>query len=537
MSIFYDKDYRIGLILAVLCLIIGLWTLPNYGLTWDEPLSYTGGLVYWNFFGGEELQIGELTNLRYYGPLTYILSIFSYKTFSGIFDIHFITALRVPIILFSAIAIFLTYLMTAKFYNRFAGIVAALALFLYPRFFAHSHFNIKDIPMAAMFVLVLFFSLMYIKKPSWKWGVLLGLSLGFSFGVKINSIFLPVILILWLLMGYRDKFGLSLQKISLRISKIKWNFLSIPVFGAISMVAAYPWLWDSPISKTFQIINFFTTMEGLGRFTVFYYGNVFESGVNVPWTYPFGYLWAVTPIIISILALIGILVAFSDTIKIKNRFSSLILIWFLVGTLRISFTGQVYDGIRQFFDVVPVVCILAGIGAYFLYRLLPGFFKAKQAKNYARGFVILLIVFSLLSSAYAIIKLHPYQSAYYSSSIGGVKGAVGKMRAIYWGEPIKEAMDWVNRNTPDNAKINVMDAPHLAAYYLEGNRKIVTGKGGDYLVTLGSLDAPPLYSSLLLDQIPIMGIYKLHGDGNYTEFELGEGFYKQEILGRPIDLG
>ncbi|MCK4669662.1 MAG: glycosyltransferase family 39 protein [Nanoarchaeota archaeon] len=536
MKILKDRDVRIGLIIAVLFLIIGFWTLPDYGLTWDEPIRYTSGILYWNYFTGGDLQIEGLSNLRWYGPLTSIVSIFSYKIFTGMLGlVSIITALRIPIIIFSAIAIFLTYLMTAKYYNRFAGIVAALALFLYPRFFAHSHFNIADVPMAAMFVIVFFLSLMYLKKPSWKRGALLGISLGLSFDVKINSIFIPVILVFWLLVGYRDKFGLSLQKISPRIPKINLGgFASILIFGAISLIAGYPWLWKSSFSRIIEIITFFTKMEGIGKFSVFYYGNVFESGVNVPWTYPFGYLWATTPIVISILAIIGILVVLYDTIKLKNRFSSLVLIWFLIGTLRISFTGQVYDGIRQFFDIVPALCILAGIGAYFLYRLLPGFFKEQQAKKYARWFLIIIIAFSFISSSYAIVKLHPYQSAYYSSSIGGVQGAIGKMRIIYWGEPVKEMIEWVNKNTPDDAKINVVDAPHLALYYLEGNRQIVTGDGGDYLVALRSLDTPPLYSVLLLDSIPIGNVYRLPGTGNYSEFKGIGGFYRQEILGGQI---
>ncbi len=87
-----------------------------------------------------------------------------------------------------------------------------------------------------------------------------------------------------------------------------------------------------------------------------------------------------------------------------------------------------------------------------------------------------------------IVRFHPYQTSYYNFLVGGVKGAVGKFDIDFWGTPQREAMIWLNRNTPYNSYVNVVMAQASAGIYARDDlRKLLNKKDiweSDYVVVL-----------------------------------------------------
>ncbi len=520
------KEIMLGIGIALLYFVVLLIQLPDYGITWDEPIQYSSGQAYTEYFSGKPLVVGEISNIANYGPFMDIMGSYSYIILSknlGLMDP--ISAHRVPTAFMAAIAVLVVYLFALRYYNLFIAIISALALACYPHFFAHAHFNVKDIPMAGMYTLVLVLWHEATLRKSWKWSIAAGVALGLAGATKFNAAFIPIVLVLWWLVAFRDKLKVDGKFVIPKRWDIIAGFLvSIPV-----AVLAWPWLWFSTVEHVKGIIQTFSSVAK--GFVVFYFGQGYSSGVDVPWHYPFGYLYAVTPVILLILAVIGFIIAVYDTKTLKNRASVLVLLWFLVATLKISFSGMVYDGIRQFFEVVPALALFAGMGAWFCFRLSRSFTKnilSAGKSQAAFGIILLLLLWPTLS---AMHRLHPYESSYYNGFIGGTQGAVGNLRVSYWGEPIKEGAEWLNKNAERNARINALEVPNLVLYYTRPDLRVGMGDGGDYIITLNAFPAQALHT-VYADGVPILNIYKANPNGNFTDYNVEDGidiFYKHEI--------
>lgn len=197
-------------------------------------------------------------------------------------------------------------------------------------------------------------------------------------------------------------------------------------------------------------------------FLVLYYGKNYFSTVNVPWHYPYGYLLAVTPIIIIFFFFAGLIKCIKDTITLKNRYSGLLIAWFFVPLLKyIDPKMGVTDGIRHFLEVVFPLSILAGLGAAILIKRTNRIFFS----------VFTMGLFGYLM--YGVVSLHPYETAYYSEWIGGISGANNKFDIEYYGNALKEGTEWINKNTEQYTEVAVPLAQHLALKYARPNLVVV----------------------------------------------------------------
>jgi len=78
-------------------------------------------------------------------------------------------------------------------------------------------------------------------------------------------------------------------------------------------------------------------------------------------------------------------------------------------------------------------------------------------------------IFSCVYICYLILQVssvHPYQTSYFSEWLGGIKGAQGKFDIEFWAGSYKQAMQYLNQNARNNAKITVAMAPDIAKLYL-----------------------------------------------------------------------
>ena len=73
-------------IIAAIFLIFGLYTLDDFGITWDEPVHYVSGDLYLDRIldPGQPISFsdGELQgSMQYYGPVFDIWGAFHYRLF------------------------------------------------------------------------------------------------------------------------------------------------------------------------------------------------------------------------------------------------------------------------------------------------------------------------------------------------------------------------------------------------------------------------------------------------------------------------
>jgi len=112
-----------------------------------------------------------------------------------------------------------------------------------------------------------------------------------------------------------------------------------------------------------------------------------------------------------------------------------------------------YDGIRHFLVILPPLTILIGFTAWqvgkYLYSL------SLKKRHFYFVFFILIVWLGYLQILVKDVTLHPYQIVYFNQLTGGIKGAYYQFDLDYWGQSMKEAAEWVNKNLPTGSTIRV----------------------------------------------------------------------------------
>src|SRR3989344_5288250 len=175
----FVKDNITVIIISAVFFIVSFMTLHDYGISWDEPIHFTRGQAYLNYFLNGETE---------------------YKDFSGRHSIYQETS------------------------------------------FAESHFNIKDPAEAAFYAATIWAFWNSLKKYEWRWLLAAAIFFALALGTKFNILFLPLIILPWLIL--RDRRILNPLRV---ISKLPRKFLimlfAAPVIITVIFFLSWPYLW------------------------------------------------------------------------------------------------------------------------------------------------------------------------------------------------------------------------------------------------------------------------------------------------------
>lgn len=459
-------NYRtIGILIAFFYFILLFFTLNDYGITWDEPRHYDSSEKYLDFFRYGDTDAWNLNNSnRLYPPSAKIFSTITWWSFHEKLSwLDSLSAHRLPIPILAGLTVLLVYFFCLKFYGPKVAIFSSLFLIFFPRFFAHSHYNIKDIPFTFFYVLTLFALLkggILNKTRNLKWLLISGISFGLALGVRLFALFIPVVLITWFILVFRERIKIKKE---VYLPHPFMSLIFCCIIGLITFVLIWPflwpWLWGWKLSFI-HLLQYFVAYTREIYMKIFYLGKVYSVN-DVPWHYPFVQLLITTPILTLIFMGIGIYFWLTNKTNIHKKLTLLLLIWLFFSLAKESIPGvNVYDGIRHFLDILPPLCILAGIGATGTYNIL-----TKKLANYKNFCFILMIFLIFIPTFVAIMKLHPYESSYYNSFVGGVSGADKNFEIEYWGGPYKASTEWLNKHAENESIISVGIASHIPKYY------------------------------------------------------------------------
>jgi hypothetical protein len=93
-----------------------------------------------------------------------------------------------------------------------------------------------------------------------------------------------------------------------------------------------------------------------------------------------------------------------------------------------------YNGVRLFLPAFPFLMGLTGGGFSWLLTILTQWLEKKTTIAQLRQKLALLLALAFLPGAIAILRLYPYELAYYNALIGGPAGAKRHgLETIYWG--------------------------------------------------------------------------------------------------------
>ncbi|EKD90429.1 MAG: glycosyltransferase [uncultured bacterium] len=511
-----NKPAIFSFVLTLIFFTIGFVTLKDYAVSWDEAMHYrrahavlfyflTGDKNYANLPSvnlqgtkGDPSVIPEPRRSFYQNDInnyTYFYDDWGHPPLNGLMaaSLNYIFYQNLGImddieshhlfnLLASSLFVFIVTYFAFITLGRFAAVVSFLTVVTYPLFFAESHFNVKDPAESAFISATIFFFYKSLEKLNLKWLILSILAFGFALGTKFNALFVPFIIIPYLIVRYRS----SLKNFKNIFKEDKLRIFSLVLITAgtviplVMLIAPWPYLWK--IENLLRVLVFYKEI-GSG---VNYQGDGFLiAGFNL---FPLLWILFTTSILVLILSVVGVIVGFSDK-SFKDKFPLLWILWLFIPILRVSLPGtSLYGGVRQILEFLPAMSLLAGLGAYKIRNILT---KRGVSSFLISGTIIFLFIFPILS----LIKLHPYENVYFNFLIGGLNGAKEKNFPSWgnsYGSAYLDGINWINQNSEKNSKLSLIQGTRanvpdiLLRKDIDFNNSNFSGieKDGEYLMEL-----------------------------------------------------
>lgn len=527
------------ILVPLIFFLSALATIGDYNVNWDEPEHFMRGQGYLRYMltgqknydslSGPRRSIYQSASLdasyfleKDYGhpPLNDILAALSnsifYQRLNWIGDID---AYHLFIILTSTLLVYLVGHWAAQEYGTLAGIVASGTLALSPLLIAESHNNIKDPVESTFYALTIYWFYLAIKNKRWQNLIASAIFAGLALGTKFNVIFLPFIILSWLILISLPAIAKRKVQEIIKLPKAFWIALLIyPVIAIAILYAGWPRLWGNPIEPLLKTINWYreigTGLVSQPGYSLF--------GFN---TYPTLWIFYTTPIITLLLLFLGIYRTLKSSKTGTYKPSLLWLLWFLIPIVRVSFPGaSIYGGTRQIMEYLPAAALLAGLGAQQFGRII------------SKKVCITLLLIAFLPTILKLYSIHPNENLYFNALIGGLPGAV-KQNLPGWGttlgNPYLQGVNWINSHVEPNAKValtlGVMTNIPFTAFRSDieysNTLKSVHWNEGEYVFGLTYSEFPvPFYDALYYERflqpiheikvegIPIVRIWKNNAD-------------------------
>jgi hypothetical protein len=431
---------RVAVLVLAIVAIIAAFTFRDYGLGWDD---YTHS------------QYGDLL-LKLYGSGftdTRALSFVNLYKYGGGFDITSALAAKVlPFTLFETrrlvgacfglLGLFVTWRLARRLGGPVAGASAVTLLAACPLYYGHMFMNAKDTPFATAMIILLFGLVRVVDeypRPGARSLVLAAAGIGAAFGTRIlAAVAGPYAILGPLLIFVEEARTLSLRDAAARFGTFVWTLLPAAAAGYLIMGLLWPWSVVSPLNPLNAAEYFDKFFERPWR--ELYEGRLI-SVPDMPATYLPHLFVLKLPLLMLALGAIGLIIALVAALRpdkpLPRRGSMLIVALAPIAPVIMAMIMRpaLYNGLRHFVFVVPPFAVLGGLGAAWLIAC---------AKEYGRGGLAVVGVLALAGIATPVIgmvRLHPYQYAYFNPLAGGVAGAQKDYMLDYWGLAFKQAAE------------------------------------------------------------------------------------------------
>ncbi len=483
------------LILLAICLIVGIFTFQDYGMTWDESLYYGYGEAIGYAYSIPERLSGDFDINQAYGPSKYDhrnrgpayllaarLPVNALHALTGIDKValwhlmNFITYL---------IGVFYLYKLSLRWLKPEGAFAASLLYISQPLLWGHAFINPKDPPFTTIFLATIYYGFRAVDQLSTSETskklilsqakmrlhhiLLIGVLIGIATNLRIIAPLIGVLLFLY-----------ALTKRKPRI--LLW-FIPITLIAIITTYLTWPYLWEAPIAHFAEVLKLMSNNPT--SLSVLFYGNIYRA-----YELPLRYLPVLLAITLTeptwILFVMGLIVAFLRWTKTKRAWSDLGILLLFFGFM-VSYvlliTPPMYDGYRHFLFILPPVFIITGFAFEQIFV---------WTRTYWLRAAILFVILSLGINSGR--KLHPYEYTYYNAIVDGTGGAEGTFETDYWLTCYKEAIENFNKFAPNGETLIVHREPRIAAYYAAENISVLSMKDnppqkGDYLLLSSRLNA------------------------------------------------
>jgi len=320
---------------------------------------------------------------------------------------------------------------------------AVLFMALSPRIFGHSMNNPKDIPFAASYAFTLLYLIRFLKnlpRPGVKTLVCLALGIAWAINVRVGGLLLIAYL------GLIPIIRLVIKKDGKRVFtsvpqfvKLGLKLLIVIAFGFYGGLQFWPYGLEAPFTNPLKALsemsNFSTAIRML------FEANHLWSD-ELPWYYIIKWFLIASPIF-----LLGGLVLFLGNLVMSWKKIDVLSLLFVAfaAIFPISYSifkgASLYDGMRHFLFVYPVLVVLAAFGWHHLLKMQ----DSPALKWGYRGLLAVLVAMP----AFWMVKNHPHQYVYFNELSGGTENAYTRYEMDYWMNSVKGLSEWIVANDAD----------------------------------------------------------------------------------------
>ena len=405
----------------------------DFGATWDEGDRHENGRLVLEFLQGLRPR-----SLAHWGTMYPALFDVIPAWFAQQSDLDlFVLRHRVNAV-FGWVGILFAGLLGRRLFGPWAGLLTAILLAVSPRYFAHSMNNPKDLPFAAMTVVVLY--AMSWLSPRWPYlragaaagvAVALALALGTRPGALLYFAYLPLLVLA--LVGVQrlrregGRWAIDWRVDRKAIAQLTARVAAVLVAGVLLGTVFWPWAQVKPFTRP---------VEALTRASAYDWdGNVIFAGEErpasqLPASYlPTWFLISTPPVVLAGMVL-------TLVTPVRGWTLPRVALWWvaLLPIALIVVRGSVvYDGMRHVLFAYPPMAILAASGWAGLLRDRAGWLRAGALALLAVG----------LGNVLAFhFRSHPNQVVYVNELAGGPRGAFTRYELDYWGNCMLQAVAW-----------------------------------------------------------------------------------------------
>lgn len=419
-------------------------------------------------------------------------------------------AFRLPAFAFAAWMLPLIYALGRRLFGRGPAVFAAASFLLVPRHFFHGHLACFDVPIATMWVLVVYAFFRAQEAP--RWWLYAGLAFGLALGTKHNGFFLPVVLIPFsLVLGWRASKGqpkarelflwingvfvfaavlygvmfaalgpqrlqagftalspqLAVFVAAVVAGSVLTYFLAkqhLPTFRAVAPLVAmaalgpvlfylhWPYLWHHPVDRAAWYLAFHLTHN---HYAWFYLGELLRAP-----PFPLSYVLVKTaltvPASLFVPMVLGVAWVGVRAWRRQVTFLEVLVVANAAASIAIISQPQVphFGGVKHWFPSMPFLAVLAaGVLARGAKGLSAWLSPRWKGAREARVFVALAVACAL-PALLATARLYEYGTSAYAELAGGVPGAASLgMQRQYWANNLTGVLPWLNANARPGERV------------------------------------------------------------------------------------
>jgi 4-amino-4-deoxy-L-arabinose transferase-like glycosyltransferase len=363
------------------------------------------------------------------------------------------TAFRFPAMVTGGMIVALTFLFAVEVSGRrLAGWIAALSIALMPHFFFHAHLTCFDIPIMAVWLIVMYAYWKSLDSTGWAWAT--GALWGIGLITKLNAFFIPFVLLThWAVAGYRD---FAVRNGRLVVPRVPLALFTMAALGPVIFYLGWPRRIRWYLAFHAQHEHYF--VDYLGQ-------NLWKP--PFPVEYPF-VLTAITTPVVILAVLVGGIAAMTGASLLRalrrERGDTFGTGVFLALNAIVPFaiiampSSPVFGGVKHWMPALPFMAVAGGWAVAHAIDAVAGRNVWLRVTATAVALVALVV-----PAALATARSHPFGISYYNEVIGGYSGAADAdtMRQ-FWGYASRQSLPWVNAHAVDRARINFSDTTHYA---------------------------------------------------------------------------